>query len=156
MKKHLANIGVLARYKMPAPPTAPVPRHQSINTFRGVERVLADMRTFKTVYGEPMEYLTNGYGFFLAFDDPARHGPARRMVGHAFSSGGRMEDWVLMYERRARELIKERSWGLTGVRSGGLGGSMYLDVVRDVLNVVPVHWVCEEIVSAFTSLRVSN
>ena len=60
----------------------------------------------------------------------------------------RMEKWANMYEYKARDLINARGWGVTGVGPGGLGGSVYVDVVRDVLKVVPVHWACEEIVGA--------
>jgi hypothetical protein len=151
MEKHLRNIGILELYKMPAPPTDPIPHGQSINTFQGVQRVLGDMRTFKTVYGNAMRDLTDGYGFFLAFDEPAMHGPARKLVAKALWEGGRMEAWVKMYEIKARELIDVRSWPLAGVgrRRAGLDCTKYVDVVRDVLNVVPVHWICKEIVSAF-------
>jgi len=154
MQKHLQNVGVLDRYKTPRPPTTPIPHGQSVNTLKGVQRVLKDMRTFKTVYGETMKYLTNGYGFFLAFDEPATHKSARVLVARALDGGGgaskgswkggRMEEWVKMYERKASELIEARTWGLPGV---GRSRSVYVDVVRDVLNIVPVHWVSEEIVS---------
>ena len=60
----------------------------------------------------------------------------------------RMEEWANMYEHKARDLINSRGWGVTGVGPGGLGGSVYVDVVRDILKVVPVHWVCKEIVGA--------
>jgi len=69
-------------------------------------------------------------------------------MAKALWKDGRMEEWARMYERKARDLIEARKWGLTGVSSGELGGSVYVDVVRDVLKVLPVHWVCGEIVSA--------
>jgi len=148
MQKHLQRIGTLGRYKTPRPSTELIPHGQSVNTFKGVQRVLGDMRTFKTVYSETTEYLTNGYGFFLAFDQPNKHSAARRLMGNALWKDGRMEEWSRMYELQARELIEARKWGLAGVGRGGLGGTAYVDVVRDVLNVVPVHWVCKELVSA--------
>ena len=148
MKKHLHHRGILKLYNALPPPTEPIPHAQSVNTSKGVKRVLTDMRAFKTVYGKAMEYLTNGYGFFLAFDDPAKHTRAREMMGKAlWKDRRRMEEWAEMYEHKARDLINARHWGHTGVSPGGLGGSVYVDIVRDVLKVVPVHWVCEEIVS---------
>ena len=145
MEKHLKGMGILKRYKTPSPPTRPIPHGQSVNTFKGVQRVLQDMRTFKTVYGESIKYLTNGYGFFLAFDEPSKHTTARRLVAGALRMDGKMGEWVKMYERKANELINDRKWVLPGV---GQSGTVYVDIVRDVLNVVPVHWVSEEIVSA--------
>jgi cytochrome P450 len=148
MEKHLHHRGILKRYNTLLPSTKPIPHGQSVNTSKGVQRVLKDMRTFKTVYGGAMEYLTNGYGFFLAFDDPIKHSRARKLMEKAlWRDGQRVKEWAEMYEHKARDLIKTRKWGLTGVSPGGLGGSAYVDVVRDVLKVVPVHWVCEEIVS---------
>ena len=146
MKKHLRNMGVLKHYKTPPPPTAPIPHGQSVNTLRGVQRVLKDMGTFKTTYAETVGYLSNGYGFILAFDEPAKHAAARQLLGRALWTSGRMEEWAQMYERTACDLIEDRTWVLPNV--GRHGGTACVDIVRDVLNVVPVHWVCEEIVSA--------
>jgi len=148
MTKHLNNMGILKRYKTLPPPTVPIPHGQSINTFKGVQRVLGDMRTFKTVYSESIDYLTNGHGFFLAFDDPYKHDAARKLFVRALRMDGRMGEWVGMYERTANELIEDRKWVLPGV---GRSGTVYVDVVRDVLNIIPVHWVSEEIVSAWIS-----
>lgn len=148
MEKHLKKLGILKRYKTPSPPTRPIPHGQSVNTLKGVQRVLQDMHTFKTIYGESIEYLTGGYGFFLAFDEPSKHTTARRLVAGALRMDGKMGEWVKMYERKANELIKDREWELPGV---GQSGTVYVDIVRDVLNVVPVHWISEEIVSASLS-----
>lgn len=148
MEKHLRKMGILKRYKTLPPPTRPIPHGQSVNTLKGVKRVLQDMRTFKTVYGESMEYLTNGYGFFLAFDEPSKHAADRKLVAGALRMDGKMREWVRMYHRKASELIEDRKWALPGV---GQSGTVYVDVVRDVLNIVPVHWVSEEIVSALLS-----
>ena len=148
MKTHLHHRGILKRYDTLPPSIKPISYIQSVNTSEGVQRVLRDMRTFKTVYGEAMEYLTDGYGFFLAFDDPIKHTRARKLMEKALWKDGRMEEWARMYERKARDLIEARKWGHIGVSPAGMGGSVYVDVVRDVLKVVPVHWVCEEIVSA--------
>lgn len=147
MEKYLLAKRILPRYKMPPPPTDPVPRMQSVNTLGGVQRVLADSTTFKAEYGPAMRDLTNDYGFFLAFDDPVRHDPARAVVAGALWRDGRMDEWAAMYERMALALIDAHSWGPATARAG-TRRSRYVDVVRDVLNVVPVHWVCEEIVSA--------
>jgi linoleate 10R-lipoxygenase len=147
MQKHLRIKGILTRYKTIPPFTEPIPYRQSVNTYKGVQRVLGDMDIFKPVYGEAMDYLTNGhgFGFALMFTNLAKYRPAGRLVGRPLY---KIEEWVTMYELKARELIETRSWGLTGVGRDGLGGSKYVDVVRDVLNVVPVYWICEEIVRA--------
>ena len=146
MEKHLCNMGILKRYKTLPPPTAPIPHGQSVNTLKGVRRVLKDMGTFKTTYAETMGYLSNGYGFILAFDEPAKHAAARQLFGRALWTSRRMEEWAQMYERTACDLIEDRTWLLPSV--GRRGGTACVDIVREVLNVVPVHWVCEEIVSA--------
>lgn len=148
MEKHLKNMGVLKRYKTLPPPTTPMPHGQSVNTLKGVQRVLGDMRNFKTIYGESIEYLTDGHGFFLAFDEPFKHDAARRLFVKALRMNGRIGGWVSMYERMANELMEDRKWVVPGV---GQSRTVYVDIVRDVLNVVPVHWVSEEIVSAWIS-----
>ena len=149
MEKHLCNMGILKRYKTLPPPTAPIPHGQSVNTLKGVQRVLKDMGTFKTTYAETVGYLSNGYGFILAFDESAKHAAARQLLGRALWTSRRMEEWAQMYERTARDLIEDRTWLLPSV--GRRGGTACVDIVRDVLNIVPVHWVCERIVS--TALR---
>lgn len=152
MQYHLTTMGVVNRYKLERPSTEPKPHNHSVNTLQGVQRVLGDMRTFKTIYSDTMNALTDGYGFFLCFDDPVKHAASRKMIARALWKEGRVDDWTRMYEVKARELIRRKSYGLSGVQRGGLGGSKCVDVVRDVVNIVPVHWICGELVSAFTSM----
>jgi len=55
-----------------------IPHGQSVNTSKGVQHVLRDVRAFKSVHGDAMEYLTSSCGFFLAFDDPVKRAYSRK------------------------------------------------------------------------------
>jgi linoleate 10R-lipoxygenase len=52
---------------------------------------------------------------------------------------GALAKYAEFYAEHTRELIKLRSFQ-TGP------GKRAVNIVRDVINIVPVHWVCEEIV----------
>lgn len=47
---------------------------------------------------------------------------------------------ALWYGQRTRALIEERSYKLVGLPM------RHVDIVRDVLNIVPIHWVATEVV----------
>lgn len=55
---------------------------------------------------------------------------------------GAMERYAEFYRTTTRSLIERRSF------SSGRN-KRAVNIVRDVINIVPVHWICEEIVSAY-------
>jgi hypothetical protein len=76
----LTKMNLKHKYSFDPLPSAPIRPVVSINSAKGVIRVLNDMKTFKTIYSEGMRSLTNGYGFFLCFDEDPQHRLSRTMV----------------------------------------------------------------------------
>lgn len=56
----LQTLGLTSQYDFERPKVAPTV--VTVGTWRGVDSVLGDFATFKTVYTEAMQALTNGYG----------------------------------------------------------------------------------------------
>jgi len=81
MKKWITKMGLEDKYIFDPPSSNPVRPVVSINSAKGVASVLKDMKTFHTIYSDGMKYLTNGYGFFLCFDQDPQHRLERTMVG---------------------------------------------------------------------------
>ncbi|CAG7848099.1 Psi-producing oxygenase A AltName: Full=Fatty acid oxygenase ppoA; Includes: RecName: Full=Linoleate 8R-lipoxygenase; Includes: RecName: Full=9,12-octadecadienoate 8-hydroperoxide 8R-isomerase [Serendipita indica DSM 11827] len=138
MKHWLTEMKLIQNYNVDRPSSDPVRPTQSINSAQGIDRVLKDMSTFNTVYGDSIRYLSNGYGFFLAFDEEPKHRDARRLMHAALYRDGAMKKYAEFYQREATRLIRLRSFE-TGPKSRGV------NIVRDVINIVPVHWVSEEL-----------
>ncbi|CAG8505142.1 15835_t:CDS:10 [Acaulospora colombiana] len=138
MERWLTKMDLKQNYKFAKLPSDPIRPVQAIDTAKGVAFVLNDLKTFSTVYSDGMKALTKGYGFFLAFDDEPRHGNLRSMMRRALYRDGALPKYAEFYGEHTRELIKLRSF-----QSGP--GKRAVNIVRDVINIVPVHWVCEEI-----------
>lgn len=68
MRDSLARQGTVAQYTFDRPVAARVPK--ILNTFTGIKYVFNDPARFHTVYD--MKGLGDGYGFLLAFDEPAK------------------------------------------------------------------------------------
>jgi linoleate 10R-lipoxygenase len=80
MKHCLTKMNLVDKYSFTPLPSVPIRPVLSINSARGVTQVLNDMKTFHTVYSERMRSLTDGYGFFLCFDDDPQHRLGRTLV----------------------------------------------------------------------------
>jgi hypothetical protein len=65
-------------------------------------------------------------------------------VRYVLLSGDNLNKWGASFFTLAENLIKEHAVSL--------GGSdlKYVDIVKDVINLIPVFWIVEEIVSTYT------
>ncbi|CAE6468800.1 unnamed protein product [Rhizoctonia solani] len=137
MESHLEDMGIVGSYDLKRPVEA---RHiVGINSYKAVREVLGNPKIYKATYEQHMKELTNGYGFFLAMDDPAAH--QRDMnVMHKVMVGTpeSLEYNVAWYAAKTNELIKDKSFSMSK------GPTRTVDIVRDVLNLVPVYWVSQE------------
>lgn len=79
IKTHLTDLGVANLYDFERPKGAR--KIVGVNSFKAVQEVLGDPKTYQVTYAENMKSLTDGYGFFLAMDDPARHQNDLNVVG---------------------------------------------------------------------------
>jgi cytochrome P450 len=136
MEHYLIKQGVAHKYNFKRPKHIHEP--VAVNTFQGVKQVLGDMRIFRTTYSQSMNDLTKGHGFFLAFDEPSKHRAERVMMYRALYSPGALDHYAGFYGSTTARLI-----GLKSYESRK--GTMNVDIVRDVINLVPVHWICEEV-----------
>ncbi|KAG8952208.1 hypothetical protein FRC04_004915 [Tulasnella sp. 424] len=112
----------------------------TVNSYAGVNQVLFDYQSFKVTYERTMKRLTNGYGFFLAFDEPAKHLKDLKLMREAlFPTPNTMSEYGAYYRTITAHLIETKSFSLVGK------GTRSLDIVRDVFNLVPVHWISRKI-----------
>jgi hypothetical protein len=51
--------------------------------------------------------------------------------------------WTTYFETLTRNLIAERSYSAV---AGPNAGAKYIDIVKDVIRVLPVRWICDELV----------
>ncbi|CAE6536627.1 unnamed protein product [Rhizoctonia solani] len=138
MKVHLEDMGIADLYDFERPEEA---RHiVGVNSYKAVREVLGDPETYKAAtYEQHMKDLTNGYGFFLAMDDPVSHQRDMNVMHKVLVSSQEALDYnVTWYADKTTELIKEKSFSMSQ------GSTRTVDIVRDVLNLVPVYWVSQE------------
>ncbi|CEL56219.1 prostaglandin-endoperoxide synthase 2 [Rhizoctonia solani AG-1 IB] len=137
MQIHLEDMGIAKDYDFDRPGEA---RHTvGINSYKAVREVLGNPKTYKATYEQHMKELTNGYGFFLAMDDPAAHQRDMSVMHKVMvSSAENLEYNVAWYAAKTTELIKDKSFSMSK------GPTRTVDIVRDVLNLVPVYWVSQE------------
>ncbi|KAG8813137.1 hypothetical protein FRC17_001659, partial [Serendipita sp. 399] len=136
MEHWLTNIGLRDRYTFKRPSNAPIRPVVPVVTAAGVESVLNNPTLYKTVSMGTSSHWTNAS--FLFFDSEPRHVNARKLVGNALNRNGAMDQYSQYYGEHTRRLLKLRSF-----KSGA--DRYAVNVVRDVINIVPVHWMCEEI-----------
>jgi len=136
MKDSLTKQGLAARYKFDRPITARIPK--ILNTFTGIKYVFNDPTRFHTVYD--LSRLGDGYGSILAFDEVAKHDADKALALHAvFPSKDSLDVYRAWYRDNIAKKIKERSWRYDGVPGN------YVDIVKDVINVVSVHWAADRL-----------
>jgi hypothetical protein len=57
------------------------------------------------------------------------------------------KDWIKYFKTKTEYLLKDKM--LEGM---GSSGARYVDIVKDVINLLPIHWICEEVVGIFLLL----
>lgn len=79
MKGVLGNLELADRYDFTRPGARP--QVVSVVTYDAVQKVMENAEgAFASPYGAAARRLVDGQGFFLSFDDPARHQRDRRLV----------------------------------------------------------------------------
>jgi len=61
-----------------------------------------------------------------------------------------VQSWVHYFQRTTSTLINEKSVNRVG------STFKYVDIVKDVVNLVPVYWLADEIVSRYLGLNASS
>lgn len=154
----LARLGVADKYDFEMRSTVKAIR--IAETSKATKSILKDWRNFPTAYGDFMKDITNGYGLYLAWNDTVKHRRDRLLVRKmtfpnffwltifqirdALFPPGRLDTYAKFYFDTTRKLIRQKNFSLVGsdVRS--------IDIVRDVVNLVPVHWASTHVVRSST------
>lgn len=69
-RQNLTKLGTVQNYSFDRPKPQPIPK--IVDTLTGIRYVFGDPTKYKVTYGDDMRLLTEGYGFFLVFEEPAR------------------------------------------------------------------------------------
>ena len=137
MKAILCKHGVAEKYSFerPIPANAPLP----IETFAAVSDFLGrGARNFKANYARRAKDLLHGRGYLTTIDDPKNHSSSQYLTkvllhhDHGIPACRKIELYV-------RSLLYSKSFGLVGTSTRNI------DIVKDVLNLAPIHWIAEEI-----------
>lgn len=159
-EKILRDLGIVGKYNLKRPSTViRVPK--VVDTITGIDYVFSNPDKFKVTYGSDMKPLTNGFGFMLVFDEKAkyvifyssetlslilyfsRHDWFRGKVIHAlFPDRPTIKTYVDWYKSKTADLIKQHSYQISGIPG------KRVDVVRNVINLVAVHWASNWLIGA--------
>ncbi|KAF8587829.1 linoleate diol synthase [Ramaria rubella] len=138
MKHNLSKLNLAGEYDFSRPTVSPPV--QAIVGYEEVAAVFRDSFGFRTPYVDSAGSLIQGRGYLLSLDEPSKHSQDLRVLCDAlFDTPHSLNKYAAFYHSKTKELIDERSFLLVGNRSRNI------DIVRDVLNVVPVLWVSTQI-----------
>ena len=141
-RDNLTKLGLADKYAFDRPVTQPVPK--VLNTLTGIRHVFADPSKFVQIYTDDMKALTRGYGFMLVFDQPAKHDKDRAFCWHALVPDmNTMNGYTKWYKDMTEQLIAEKQFKYDGV------DGTYVDIIRDVVNLVSVHWAADKLVGLY-------
>ncbi|KAI9435341.1 linoleate diol synthase [Lactarius indigo] len=137
MKVFLGKLGTADRYEYSRPPDpAPVAIAREYND---VQQVLGSAQ-FRHPYGDRGARIVSGEGFFLASKDDAESQRDQAEVLRVVGSPPERADQIAQYfYEKTRELINIKSYSLNDKNV------KYVDIVRDVLRYVPLHWAATEL-----------
>lgn len=141
-KENLSKINNVSvnDYTFDRPIATPIPK--VLNTLTGIRYVFADFEKYHQTYSYDMERLTDGYGFFLSFDDRKKHDTDKAMAWHAlFPDAQTVSQYIEWYKAKTVALLKEKSFSYSGVPG------KYVDIIGNVANLVGVHWAADILVS---------
>ncbi|KAH8992739.1 linoleate diol synthase [Lactarius deliciosus] len=133
MQKFLGKLGTADRYDFSRPPNpSPV----------AIAREYNDVQQFRHPYGHKAARVISGKGFFLACE-PDQDAESLRDQTEVLrilqASPERAEQIANYFYEKTRELINIKSYSLNDKNV------KYVDIVRDVLRYVPLHWAATEL-----------
>jgi linoleate 8R-lipoxygenase/9,12-octadecadienoate 8-hydroperoxide 8R-isomerase len=134
-KKILTHLNVAEKYDWNEPRYQPIPRF--INSHAACMAILSDKEAYKVTWGKKIVFLMHNSGhpygkdFMLSGDRPP-NAASRQMMGAALYR----EKWEAgvksFYEEMTLKLLHRQSYQVAGVNQ--------VDIVRDVANLVQVHF----------------
>ncbi|KAA1469100.1 linoleate diol synthase, partial [Dentipellis sp. KUC8613] len=137
MRGFLAELGAEAQYEYvrPTDPGAVA----VARSYGEVEQVLKG-KGFRAPYWAKTKGVVDGDGFFIAAEDVERGEREQREVLRVLAATPEAEDKIAQYfYDKTRALVAEKSYTLADK------GTKNVDIVRDVLRYLPLHWVATEL-----------
>ncbi|OCH96232.1 linoleate diol synthase [Obba rivulosa] len=132
----LKNVGDIKKYNLTRP--LPSPSTFELNDYKDVAHVLWTEGQFNVRYASRAGLVINGEGFFIASEDPERAGREHHALVKALTAAAGSEQKIAAwFYQKTRELIMRESYTTVGSQT------KYVDIVRDVLRLLPIHWAAE-------------
>lgn len=137
MKGILYKHGIADRYSFNRPISTHAPLQ--VEAFPAVSDFLGrSAKDFKTSYARRARDLLHGRGYLTTIDDVSNHRSSRHITKALFHHGDSTQA-CRQIEFCIRSLLHNKSFGLVENTIGNI------DIVKDVLNLAPIHWIAEEI-----------
>ncbi|KAI0923759.1 hypothetical protein AcV5_009223 [Taiwanofungus camphoratus] len=136
MQQILTKLNVVNTYNLSRPET--VPSSTEVYEYSEVAQVLGSDDQFSVRYVSRASRVISGQGFFMSSDNPARAAREQRAFLSALVGAPSSPDNITsFFYRKTRELMLQESYSLVG------SPTKNVDIVRDVLKFVPIHWASE-------------
>ncbi|KAF8323486.1 heme peroxidase [Cantharellus anzutake] len=134
MDKVLSRLGLAQYYTLERPTKKP--GTQVVDTAKAASAILGGSVQGKLVtpYLQNIKDVTLGSSFLSHIDDPDAFNTARENIRNAIVPEDSLDATAKWFSDKAIELLKHKSQGLVGNKK------RYVDVVKDVFRLVPVHW----------------
>lgn len=135
MKKVMTTLNKLDQFDFSEPKGQQEPT--IIFTYAAAKQIIDDQDTFKVTWGEAIEFLmgTPAKDFMLAGDGP-KNAQSRQMMQKAIYVEGKWDKEVrAYYEMMTTKMLKQKSYKLAGKNQ--------VDIIRDVGNLVNIHFASE-------------
>ncbi|KAN0138081.1 hypothetical protein V8E53_003970 [Lactarius tabidus] len=131
MEVFLRRLGTANLYDFSRPPDRPLIAIAA--EYNDVQQILGSAQ-FRPLCGDKVARILSGEGFFLASNKGSESQRDQREVLRVMGGQDQTDQIVQYFYEKTRELIKVKSYSLTDKNT------KYVDIVRDVLRVLPTHW----------------
>lgn len=137
MKNIFTDLGKAAKYDFSRPKR--LYPEVMVSSFEACTQVLGDKDTFNVPWGKGTEFLVGppAKDFMSSGDGPV-NAKSREVVGKALYIDGWESDVKAFYEHTIKQLFTDKAYKLGGVNQ--------VDIIRDIVNLVHVHF-CAELFS---------
>ena len=134
MEDILRDLGTIDNYSLDKPKRMP-PRNV-VNSYEAAKKVLEDQDSYKVTWGETIESLggPTAREFMLLGDGPT-NGQSEELMRQALYPENWEAEIKTYFEKITTKLLKEKSYHIANIPQA--------DVIRDIGNLAPVHFISE-------------
>jgi len=111
---------------------------RGVHSFEACKNIFLDRDTYRVQYGHNILQVTNGSGFMIIYDDHQRHDPLSKVIFEPFFSGNFEEEVKQYFISHTQAQIAKCTMAFSK------GKRRQLDVVRDIINIVPIKWLAQK------------